>query len=146
MKLLESFKMAFNELPTEPGIYKFLDKMRVKLGNREFLNTVWYWYGGRGYNEFVDYSLLALKIRFLAPRTQHMPNPTTGEDYITESVKELLFDDRHDFYQNIPYLLNPFLNVHPELEESFAMAWIECFNIKGTGDQAHVGQLLRPKD
>lgn len=132
MKLLESFSNAFDDTP-KSSVKLFLAKQREKLGDADFVQTMFSFYGGRGYNQFLDYKLLAIKFAVMLDKF-HLD----GYEKVYEIVSHLFFDDRHDMYQNIPYYLQDLIELNVERKKdilsSVAYALIDCFNVNGTED------------
>jgi len=107
-----------------------------------------YWFlgflGGRGYNQFLDYGLLLLKV------SQYFKGIMWNGDFLEEYTKTiadlyhfLMFDDRHDLWQNLPYALDkmiPGFSVNDEDSRDMGVylklceMLIECINEDGTGD------------
>lgn len=147
MKILRLVKDLFGDVAFEAGITdikNIFQKQREKYDDDgRFFNCIIQYLGGRGYNDFLDYSLFAIKMHLiLAPywwRNFGEENYPGDENPCTDIVTDLLFDDRHDLWQNMPYCLD---DIHKALtnEESVDMwkrivdAIIECINVKGTGD------------
>jgi hypothetical protein len=94
--------------------------------------------GGRGYNEFLDYSLFAIKLNQIFNDT-NLYSSGYG-DRMREAISNLLHDDRHDMYQNIPCELDDYVKgfKKPEYVAKFwasvVDAMIDCINVAGTED------------
>lgn len=115
--LLESFDLAFSEIPKKPDIYTFFMEMVDKLGHEKFSRRMLYTYGSRSYNNYLDYQLLACKFANLFDKLANSTwttnfssemNNFVGDcwEEVDDIVTNLFFDDRHDMYQNIPYSLD----------------------------------------
>lgn len=93
--------------------------------------------GGRSYNCYLDYSLFAIKINTIMDQF-HTWKEGQNES-MKEAVEDLLWDDRHDCWQNLPYSLERFVEpMEKEKQEIFwdliVEAMIQCINVEGTGD------------
>ncbi len=145
MKLLKALQDAFGKLPTEPDVIAFLRAQRDEMGGEDFSGLFFSMFCGRGYNQFVDYGAMALKLARLIhvdlwDHVQSANTPHAGERHcVGEMVCKLLFDDRHDCYQNVPYYIADFIKANPKLDVmafwlSISDILIDSFNIHGTGD------------
>lgn len=142
MKLLQLFADAGWEFPKSPWIKDyFLNKFKNE-GEDEFLKNL-YWFGSRSYNEFLDYSLFAIKIsNFYAKSNYKFVEEYDSFKDIEDIIIYLLFDDRHDMYQNVPYCLNRIINGMQEEKDKkefkifLCCAFIESINVHGDGDVA----------
>ena len=107
--------------------------------DRGFFRFCSQWLGGRGYNEFLDYSLFAIKLNHIYHEHDH-PGIDNEWERMEEAITNLLADDRHDMYQNIPYELDDVaatLKDPAKFWSDVVDAMIECINVHGTGDVAH---------
>lgn len=142
MLLLQAFKDMWDELPNDPNIKKYLASKNKELGSRKFCSTMLYWFGNRSYNKFLDYSLLAIKFANWYTHRVKTKNDTDDAYIICRDiVTHLLWDDRHDMWQNIPYLIDK-LDVDISFYNLLAQWIIECFNVYGTGDLSVKWNLL----
>ncbi len=96
MKLLHS---CFGGFPNKYYIKEWIKEKRVERNDDcSFFRTTIQHFGGRGHNEFLDYGLMALKfVHFFE-----------GEQKLVDASKFLLFFDRHDLWQNLPYIVEEF--------------------------------------
>jgi hypothetical protein len=139
MRILQLCKDLFDETPGDKSIKEFFEQMRKKKDdNRAFFRCCSQLLGGRGYNEFLDYSLFAIKLNKIS---NDMPlSCRAPQKGILKAISNLLHDDRHDMYQNIPYELDEYaqgLIVSDNLNkfwEAVVDAMIDCINVNGTGD------------
>ena len=124
-----------------------ISEERQNIGDEEFVLKMVYWTGGRSFNLFLDYGLMALKVKSLEEELNLYLEPV-GNNHppVRNIVDEYLWDDRHDIYQNVPYYLGEIKGQLPTKEwkvfiHRFADALLESFNPAGTGDislhQAH---------
>ena len=112
--------------------------------DKRFFNAVIHYLGGRGYNEFLDYSLFATKLNVIFEKHWYDIPENIMDKYerieehpCSEAVTGLLFDDRHDLYQNLPYQLDDIEKGQENKEEFWKKvtnALIECINVNGTED------------
>ena len=153
MKLFEGLKLIIPEGEVE------LKGMTVKSwlthialhhpkGYRGFVKQMLGVFGGRGYNQFLDYPLIAVKLNQLfceQNRYKWKDERVDDKDWFdlaSECVKLLLWDDRHDLYQNLPYTLDDLYKLAKEdLAGTFwhdiAKILIESFNCDGSGNICH---------
>ncbi len=146
MKLLQAFSEAFNATPPNGNIRLFLIEQCNKVGCETFSYNMFNWFGGRAYNEFLDYGLCALKFHNLF---QNKYRYLQQDDFVTEIINRLLFDDRHDLYQNAPYYLKDLYELNKNKQKELKDFWkdvsvilIDCFNENGTGDVSHKNCLV----
>jgi len=143
MKILQMFQDFFDEVPNTPKIKEFICKKREDCGNdNNFFITLSIMLGGRSYNKFLDYSLFAIKLNAIHNKhccSNGWVNGTWAE--MKESLEDLLADDRHDMYQNVPYSLVRIAKALTKAGKDADMFWkdvvdamIQCVNINGTGD------------
>lgn len=150
MKLLQLYKDMFGDGKV---LSKFRDAIKEKRSlqndDRKFANFLINWIGGRSYNGFLDYSLLAIKMNRLFSNEMRHAIPSIcwfGKDGdigdIKDLIGDLLWDDRHDLYQNMPYILD---RIYKEMKDGpgkshfwtlITDAIIDCINVHGTGDVA----------
>lgn len=138
MKMLALLKDLFGNFEFKVSVKDIFEAERTKKGNdQKFFEFIIQYLGGREYNKFLDYSLLAIKMKVLL---QPYWWKGFGQDNPCRNIiTDLLFNDRHDLWQNMPYYLN---DIHKALdeEEAFALwkntvdAVISCINVQGTGD------------
>lgn len=149
MELLEALKMAFDVLPDTINVRDFLRKKQCEFGSEAFSLVMFDVFCARRYNSFMDYGSMALKIsRMFADRYPYYKPLSTNDCDNDEScahliVDRLLFDDRHDCYQNVPYLLEDFIKSNidsfgdkekDEFWTLIANILITSFNCSGTSD------------
>ena len=146
MKLLQMIKDIFGEMPDRPNIHEYFQKKREEYDNdRGFFNFTIQYLGGRSYNKFLDYALFAVKLDGIYRKYLYWQDGTWEE--MKEGIEDLLFDDRHDLWQNLPYILDRVIDIangneNPISVEDVQNFWrdvttamIECINIEGTGNQ-----------
>lgn len=140
MKVLQLCTDLFDKAPTGSSINKFFQRMREehKGGDKSFFHKCIQYLGGRGYNEFLDYSLFAIKLnvifnKYYLDSDQWRP--------MREAITNLLFDDRHDYWQNGPSELTEFaegFGDNDDIKDSFwelvVDSMLECINVEGTED------------
>ena len=129
-----------------PKFRDMLAKEREGKEDRDFFNYLIDWLGGRSYNKFLDYSLLAIKINYIFKNMQGVNEDswygTKGNDVgdIKNIINCLLYDDRHDLCQNMPYALDRVYDLMKEGKDKdnfwkyMVNAVISCINTRGTGD------------
>jgi hypothetical protein len=157
MKLLKKLHDSYGCLPTTPSVRQFLEKQRDSMGARDFCGHFFNHFCSRPEGEFVDYGLLALKLKahleinypygdfeYEAPRERR-----GHEDLLQDLVSDLLWDDRHDCYQNVLPNLEEFLTINSNKIDKFFSFWeeiaeilISCFNTEGTKDVIWKKDLL----
>jgi len=148
MKVLKMCQDMFGKSP-EKSIKEFFQDMRdlhifEEGSDRTFFEFCVGYLGSRGYNEFLDYSLFALKLLAYL-RAEDPCVSTKGTSEMMMAIEKLLYDDRHDMYQNIPYHLDDFVADFKEShKDKVSEFWeyvvdslIECINVHGTGDVTH---------
>ena len=143
MKILNMLSDIFDELPKPgQGVKEFINEQRMdsEKTNCAFFHLVIQYLGGRSYNEFLDYSLLAIKLNAIYNKYCY---GLGAWDDMQKAILKLLTDDRHDLWQNLPYYLNDVskaLDKEKGSEEAdtfwldIIMATIDCINVNGTGD------------
>jgi len=150
MKILRLCKDMFNMMPSTdetgaPSIKAlFIDRWQDLVKNqgrthRDVFSFYCQFLGGRGYNEFLDYSLFAIKLNHLYNK-HSTPSVDNKWRRMEEAITNLLADDRHDMYQNVPYELEDVAETFDDPEkfyEDVLWAMIACINTEGTGDIAH---------
>lgn len=163
MLILRMIKDMFNEMPTTPDIYKYFQSKREEVKNdRKFFMDVIQYLGGRSYNKFLDYSLFAIKIVGIYRKYLYWHDTawhTLHDEDGDGVVNRLLFDDRHDLWQNLPYILDDAINKanadkKPITIENVNAFWsaivtalIECINLDGTSDASvHIKYPLKKED
>jgi hypothetical protein len=154
MRVLQLCKDLFDKTPDGDSVKELFQEMRewdhapwqkgATYMDKRFFGLCSQYLGGRSYNKFLDYSLLAIKLN-------HIYNKywTPGVDNKWESMRSailnLLADDRHDMYQNIPYELEEVAETLGDKQGEFwsdvVDAMIECINVEGTGDIAHTFEI-----
>lgn len=146
MRILQLAKDIFDQPFDGTSVKVFFQKrrkdwdMQKPNGDQAFFNFIIYYLGGRGYNEFLDYSLFAIKLKAIHAKYCYWVDGTFGE--IKDAIEHLLFDDRHDLYQNLPYNLERIAELSKDnkhySEEKFwseiVDAVISCINVNGTED------------
>ena len=145
MKLLELCKHMFGDMEMSPRFRDMVINKRIEYNNDlGFSHHLLGWLGGRSYNNFLDYSLLAIKLNYMFGHMKSVPNVLWfGKDedmgLIKELINHLLYDDRHDLWQNMPYILGEIyikIKEGPEKDnfwKHIVNAIIDC-NVNGTGD------------
>lgn len=141
MKILRMCKDIFDQTLNGTSIKEFFQEMRKAESNsdREFFMLCIGYLGGRGYNEFLDYSLFAIKLNVIFNKYHLYTNVWSR---MREAITNLLFDDRHDYFQNGACELDDFAKgfkgEHEDKAEEFwslvVDGMIECINVNGTGD------------
>lgn len=131
MKILQLFKDCFNKLPDTPDIYLFLLN-EAEEDYKKFFNHFIQYVGGKSYNEFLDYSLLIVKLIKICNKYSNEIYKIKNND-IYKFILNRLIDDRHDLWQNLLYILDDLKSIK-DIDKEFAIALIESFNSKGTGD------------
>ncbi len=149
MEILRLCKDLFGETPKGASIREFFQQMRKKYdSNRSFFMTCSQYLGGRSYNEFFDYSLFAIKLNHIHKKWCTSFRRDDGKwsqwvdgswEEMSKAILNLLADDRHDMWQNVPSELNNVaILLDAELQLFFwtdvVDAMIECINVRGTGD------------
>jgi hypothetical protein len=86
-----------------------------KEDDKSFCDFCLYWFGGRSLNRYMCYDSLAIDLARYVRRLSF----STNYGALMEGVSKLLWDDRHDLYQNLPYHIEDFLKESPELEDEF---------------------------
>jgi hypothetical protein len=131
-------KDIFNESPTTSIKQLFKDERSKLNDDRGFFNICATYLGGRSYNKFLDYSLFAIKLNRIWAKHCWLEK---GSDWteMWAAIMNLLTDDRHDMYQNVPYELDAAVkDMSDEKKVAFwgdvATTLIECINVNGTGD------------
>jgi hypothetical protein len=140
MKVLEFFNNCFGAMPRTPNLKHELELQLKELGPEKFFSLVIMYLGGRGYNEFLDYSLFFLKLRKIFEDCSDIEEKETELFLISDQLcHRLLWDDRHDLYQNLPYILE---ELPYNRYDKVCVALIESFNPKGTGDIIYKHSIL----
>jgi hypothetical protein len=123
------------------NIKKSLLKYKEKVGAEKFIQSSIPMFCGRSFNEFFDYGLFLLKLQHIYKGVfNSIDTPIYNEEGVYKLVDEatyLLFDDRHDYYQNYD-----FMSMSQEKLDDVAIAFIECINTAGTGDISYKTTLL----
>lgn len=143
MRILDMLSDIFDKLPRpRQSVKGFIREQRADLRTDvEFFNSIISYLGGRGYNEFLDYSLLAIKLNAIYNKHCFLVEGTW--DKMQEAISKLLTDDRHDLWQNLPYHLGDISEAIQKKNgsEKAAAFWsdvvdalIDCINVNGTGD------------
>lgn len=144
MKVLDMLSDVFDKLPRpRQSIKGFINEQRKdNTGtDAEFFYLMIQYLGGRSYNRFLDYSLLAIKLNDIHDKHCFLV-PGTSED-IDQAVTKLLNDDRHDLWQNLPYYLEDITKAVEEKHgaDKVKAFWfdvvgavVDCINVRGTGD------------
>lgn len=148
MKVLEMCRDMFDKTPRGNSVKEFfrlqreLENAEIEEGedntDRGFFVLCCNYLGGRGYNEFLDYSLLAIKFNQIYNDTSLYCSGYGSR--MREAISNLLHDDRHDMYQNIPYELDDYVKGFKKPEDvakfwaSVVDAMIDCINVAGTED------------
>ena len=145
MKLLQMFRDMFGQLPDIPDVHEFMHSKRKEYDNdHKFFHLIIQFLGGRSYNCFLDYSLFAIKLNYIHDKC--IPNSYNTWEKMKEGIDYLLADDRHDLWQNLPYVLDDVIkeDEHQPISEvgiekfwaAVVTAIIECINVEGTGDRS----------
>lgn len=146
MKLLELYKHMLGDMKVLPSFREMVINKRTEYNNDlKFCNHLINCLGSKDYNNFLDYSLLAIKLNHMLKHMRGVPDILWfGEDedegLIKEVINDLLYDDRHDLYQNMPYILEDIytkIKDGPEKDvfwKCIVNIIIECINVHGTGD------------
>ena len=148
MLILQLCKDMFDEMPNVPDIHKFFHTKREEYNDdRKFFLSVIQFLGGRSYNNFMDYSLLAIKLTYI--HNKYIPRSYHTWEHMKDGIEYLLGDDRHDLWQNLPYILDDVIKgtkeiIGPQFSdeqinkfwEAVVTAIIECINTDGTGDKS----------
>jgi hypothetical protein len=143
MKLLNGLHMAFGSLPGDGKIKDFLRLQAVVMGSEEFCDTMCRLFGANKYNQFMDYGLLAIKLAHFYIWEKRCFSSSADSYY-----HYLIADDRHDMWKNVPVCIDKLAIQYPAHSEMiwsfFSKALIDCLNVHGTGDVAHLISL--PED
>ena len=143
MKIFNMLSGMFNKLPN-PGqsVKGFIKEQRPNFGkDANFFNLMIRYLGSRSYNEFLDYSLLAIKLNAIYNKHCFLVEGTWDE--MQGAISKLLTDDRHDLWQNLPYYLDDASRAIEKKNgaEKVSAFWadvvdalIDCINVNGTGD------------
>lgn len=144
MKLLDLCVDFFGkDIKIERSFRRMIEAKRSAVNDDEkFAYQLMAWLGARSYNEFLDYSLLAIKLNKIFDKMMFdIPDPCWDDGGpIKETIEHLLYDDRHDMYQNVPCYLGSIYKDMPNSSSKkvfwtvITNALIECINVKGTGD------------
>ncbi len=143
MKILELCKNLFGKTSGGANIKKFFQEMRETEkyydNDRYFFMVCSQYLGGRGYNEFFDYSLFAIKLNSIHHKLNSNGWVEGSREKMTEVILDLLADDRHDMWQNTPLLLDKIATLLDSEMQGFFWsdvvdAMIRCINVYGTGD------------
>jgi hypothetical protein len=107
MKLLEALRESEIGIPKNGRVKSHLRYYRGKesVGSKAFCITMFSWFGGRVYNQFLDYSLLAIKVAYIFRDFNYDLYSKIEWKDKKDLVEYLLYDDRHDLWQNAPYIL-----------------------------------------
>jgi hypothetical protein len=135
MKVLQLMEDCFEQLPKTSNLALFLFQRAKVLGYENFFNLFIQYVGGRGYNQFLDYGLFALKLNNIFGK-----EIIDGKFIAPEMTFSLLHDDRHDLYQNLPYGIQKC-----KIENKWKLATIaliESFNENGTGDVKCLSKMI----
>ena len=144
MKVFNMISDIFDKLPKpRQSVKGFIKEQRKDSEETDcaFFNLMIQYLGGRSYNKFLDYSLLAIKFNAVYDKHCFLV-PGTWEE-TKKAILDLLADDRHDLWQNLPYRLDSISKAieekkGPEKVDAFwadvVDAVIDCINIEGTGD------------
>lgn len=139
MKVLEMVNSIFPNAVIKGSIKGvFMNERKIMEDDERFFNMIIQYLGGRGYNNFLDYSLLTIKMR-------HILDPVwwnvekDGENVCRALVMLILLDDRHDLWQNMPYYMDDICKAAgPEmatlLRSQTLDAVIDCISVDGVGD------------
>ena len=144
MRLLQMLSDIFGKVELKESVKAMFQEKRAEVkDDKVFFNRVIQYLGGRGYNEFLDYGLFALKLKELfGPIWWKVSDKDSGHP-CKEALDRLLLDDRHDLWQNLPYYLEEIEGAYKTEEDKAAFykkvvdALIECINVHGTGDRAY---------
>lgn len=148
MKILQLCKDMFGGIKIVSKFHHMIANKRLeyKENDQQFCNYLISWLGGRSYNNYLDYSLLAIKMNYMFEHMKGINEDswfgTKGNDVgdIKELINDLLYDDRHDLYQNMPYILE---RIYKDMEKgpdkdnfwtNIVNRIIECINVHGTKD------------
>jgi hypothetical protein len=142
MRLLELLNSLFGEVQIQTSVRGIIQEERAKTADdKEFFLLLIQYIGGRGYNNFLDYGLYALKLKeLLDPLWFCAAENTSKEPPARHAIDSLMYDDRHDLWQNLPYSIQEIESCLPTEEEKKLFmgnvldALIECINVRGTGD------------
>jgi len=145
MKVLQLLNAIFKDAQVQLSVKEeFQHQREIRGDDRAFFEMVIQYLGGRGYNEYLDYSLFAVKLaKIFSDSSVNSVPGANGLSPQDEAVISLLYDDRHDLWQNLPYSLASIANdmEDPEEQKQFytnvVSAMIECINVSGTGNVAH---------
>jgi len=133
------------EIPLGRNFRSMLKKLRKLFNNDcKFAKCLFSVICGRGYNEFMDYSLMAIKFNAMFQDIDVDDSAWYGKEGDTGDIKKLitnlLWDDRHDLWQNAPYQLDRiYIDVkNAKDKEAFwlrvADIMVDCINVHGTED------------
>ena len=145
MKVLQLLNALFKDVRGRLDVKEEFQRQREKRGDdKAFFEMVIQYLGGRGYNGYLDYSLFAIKLAKICSDSSVNSAPgANGLEPSYEVVISLLYGDRHDLWQNLPYSLASIADdmEGPEEQKQFytnvVAAMIECINVAGTGDVVH---------
>ena len=151
MKLLQMCKDMFNEYPNQISIKEFFRQQRKKENekineddntDKGFFILCCNYLGGRGYNEFLDYSLFAIKLNYIFGKYRFDKGADFNWKDVKEAIIDLLMDDRHDMYQNIPCGIEEMLKdsskeIQSKVYSDIVDSLIDCVNTEGTGNISH---------
>lgn len=144
MKILDMLSDVFDELPgAHKGVKEFINEQKEDYEGttRDFFHLIIQYLGGRSYNEFLDYSLLAIKLNAIHDKHCFLVSGTSED--VDKAITKLLTDDRHDLWQNLPYYMDDVAKAvekkkGAEKANNFWIAVvdavIDCVNVNGTGD------------
>ena len=146
MKLLELYKELSNNTTVFTNFKEMVAiRRKEEDDDRKFCYYLLNVLGCRSYNEFLDYSLIAIKINSLFKSMKGIPNVcwfgnNKNKGLIKKLIEDLLYDDRHDLYQNMIYALDEIYKQIKEKETkdffwgSIVDILIDCINTEGTED------------
>jgi len=134
MKLCTHLDQVF-DISTDPApmTKEHFRAWRKKRGDdKEFFLTVIQYLGGRGYNVFLDYSLLAIKLHPILQEYDMRIQSEESENSVMRAMQSLMGGDRHDLWQNLPYYLGS--GMTKKEWEQVVDVFIQCINVHGTED------------
>lgn len=150
MRVLQLCKDLFDKTPDGDSVKELFQEMRewdhapwqkgATYMDKRFFELCSQYLGGRSYNKFLDYSLFAIKLNKIY-NDHSSPGVDNKWERMEDAITNLLADDRHDMYQNVPYELEDVAETLGDNQEGFwadvVDAMIDCINVEGTGDVAH---------
>ncbi|MCK4528835.1 hypothetical protein KAW18_15815 [candidate division WOR-3 bacterium] len=146
MELLQLCNEMFKDTKILPKFRDMIaDKKIICDNDQKFSHYLISYLGSRSYNKFLDYSLLATKLNYIFSNMKGISAEswygTEGDEgTIKELIGDLLYDDRHDLWQNMPYYLEDIyknMEKGPDKENFWKYivnAIIDCINVHGTND------------